>query len=242
VGLSNLAQKVLGRERVNQIARFAYLRGIVIQSPMHSLEGGRDADVLEGEYIRASSLDLVAREIRERQVPGAVAEVGVYRGEFARLINIAFPDRKLYLFDTFSGLPGELVKEDVQKEFISRAAYSQLNSKTDFSMTSVALVISRMRHKENCIVMPGLFPQSAQGCDAACFAFVSVDCDLHRPIYDSLQFFYPRLSHGGYIFVHDYNNQFFGGAKIAVRQFAEERHLSYFPLSDASGSAVFSKP
>jgi O-methyltransferase len=50
-----------------------------------------------------SSLELVAHEIYENNVIGEVAELGVYRGDFASIINALFPDRKLYLFDTFRG-------------------------------------------------------------------------------------------------------------------------------------------
>jgi len=201
---------------------------------MRSLQSTRNWAVLEGEYIRSSSLELVAREIREREVAGAVAEVGVYRGEFARLINVAFPDRKLYLFDTFSGFDNGHVEED--------ASRGRVSSVQDFSQTSIDLVLSKMRIRENCVVMPGVFPDSASSCAERRFAFVSLDCDLYRPIYEGLTYFYPRLSAGGYVFVHDYNNLSYRGAKQAVREFATEHKLAYFPLSDSSGSAVFAKP
>ncbi|HEX6559984.1 MAG TPA: TylF/MycF/NovP-related O-methyltransferase, partial [Longimicrobiales bacterium] len=38
-------------------------------------------------------------------VPGALAEVGVFRGGTARVICDAKGDRPLHLFDTFAGLP-----------------------------------------------------------------------------------------------------------------------------------------
>ena len=150
---SSMAQRMLGRDRVVKIAYSAYRHGVIIDSPMRSLESTRNWAVLEGEYIRSSSLELVAREIRERGVTGAVAELGVYRGEFARLINVAFPDRKLYLFDTFSGFDNDHVEED--------ASRGRVGSVQDFSQTSIDLVLSRMKFKENCVVVPGVFPDSA---------------------------------------------------------------------------------
>src|SRR5882757_6567355 len=39
------------------------------------------------------------------KLPGAIAEVGVYRGASARLLCEAKGDKPLYLFDTFTGLP-----------------------------------------------------------------------------------------------------------------------------------------
>lgn len=41
--------------------------------------------------LRLSHLRLLASEIRGREIPGAVAELGVYRGEFAAEINRLFP-------------------------------------------------------------------------------------------------------------------------------------------------------
>jgi O-methyltransferase len=234
---SYLAQRYLGRERVMKLVYEAYNHGVVIAAPMRSRRSTRNHAVMEGEYVRCSSLELVANEILEKEVPGAVAELGVYRGEFARLINIAFPRRKLYLFDTFSGFDNEQVREDREKENVK----TDLVQRRLFSDTSVEIVLSKMKYRENCIVFPGVFPESAIECMERSFAFVSLDCDLYRPIYEGLRYFYPKLSSGGYIFIHDYNNESYAGAKQAVRQFAEEAGVAYFPLSDACGSAVISK-
>lgn len=53
--------------------------------------------------IRLASLRLIAKEIKNRNITGAVAELGVYQGEFAAEINRIFPNRYIYLFDTFEG-------------------------------------------------------------------------------------------------------------------------------------------
>jgi len=41
--------------------------------------------------------------IREHNISGAVAEVGVFKGEFARILNLVFSSGLLYLFDTVQG-------------------------------------------------------------------------------------------------------------------------------------------
>ncbi len=61
---------------------------------------------------RVASLAAVGREIYRKNIPGAVAEAGVYQGDFAKYINIIFPDRKLYLFDSFEGFEKESVHYD----------------------------------------------------------------------------------------------------------------------------------
>lgn len=184
------------------------------------------------DYIRISSLELVAQEINEKNITGSVAELGVYKGKFARYINQFFPERKLYLFDTFKGFDEADIRSEVQQN------YSLGNQ--DFTNTSVKNVLAIMPNPERCIVREGFFPATAEGLEEE-FAFVSIDTDLFDPIYNGLVYFYPRLKQGGYIFVHDYNNDNYKGAKMAVRKFCSEYNVSYMPIPDSAGSAIITK-
>jgi O-methyltransferase len=216
------------------IQKFLLGRGIVLTEVLKYLSRTRSIDLsaYAGDYVRNSSLELVAHEIRTRRIGGSVAELGVYRGDFAKIINEVFPDRKLYLFDTFQGFHAK----DVCIE--KKEAYS--SGDQDFTKTSIDLVLRKMKYPENCTVKQGYFPDTAHDVDDI-FAFVSIDADLHKPIYDGLRFFYPRLAQGGFLFVHDYNNDEYQGAQNAVRQFCRENNIGFFPLPDACGTAVISK-
>ena len=44
--------------------------------------------------IRLATCRMLAQEIRRRDVPGAIGELGVYQGEFAEELNRLFPERK----------------------------------------------------------------------------------------------------------------------------------------------------
>jgi len=216
------------------IQRLLLSHGFVLTMTLRYMKRKREIELSKyaGDYIRNSSLELVAHEILENNVQGSVAELGVYRGDFARVINEAFPDRKLYLFDTFEGFDKQDVLVDRKQDY---SAGSQ-----DFSETSIDIVLSKMKTPGNCIIKPGYFPESAAGV-ADMFAFVSIDADLYKPVYDGLSFFYRKLSKGGYIFVHDYNNDEYKGANAAVREYCREMNIAYFPLSDACGSAIICK-
>ena len=63
---------------------------------------------------------LLAEQINEENIPGDVAELGVFKGDFAALINAAFPDRCIHLFDTFEGFDAKDVAVEV-REGLSRA-------------------------------------------------------------------------------------------------------------------------
>lgn len=109
-------------------------RGFVLNMTLRYLSRKREIDlsVCAGDYIRNSSLELVANEIYTNHIERSVAELGVYRGEFAKIINELFPDRKLYLFDTFEGFCYKDTALDKSREY-------SLGSQ-DFSDTSIEIV------------------------------------------------------------------------------------------------------
>lgn len=215
---------VLGEERItqfrSQLLELGY-RGEVMA--LGELYGSFD--------IRGATLKRIARRIEETGIDGALAELGVYRGDLAWQINKLFPERRLYLFDTFEGFHQQDIVEE-QKLGSSRAKTG------DFGDTHEEYVLSRMPFKENVTVCKGRFPETAQGLEDQ-FALVSIDVDLHAPTLAGLEYFYPRLSPGGVILLHDYNSCRFDGVKKALLDY-EQRHskLPVIPLSDLHGTAV----
>jgi O-methyltransferase len=208
--------------------RLVILRGQVV------LDMETMSNLTTRDSLRVCSLHAIAEEIYVKPVAGSVAELGVYQGDFAKRINAVFPDRNLYLFDTFQGFSEQDKKVDIGGGYSSAAE--------DFSDTSVDLVVTKMSHPEKVKIRAGYFPESVQEADKQeRFAFVSIDADLYKPIYDGLQFFYPRLNPGGYIFVHDYNNKDYPGVKAAVRKYCDEENINCFPLIDPCGTGVIAK-
>lgn len=181
---------------------------------------------------RQAALEAVSKEIYKYKVKGDVAEAGVYRGDFAKYINILFPDRKLYLIDTFEGFDSGDIAVD------KTHSYSEGNQ--DFSDTNEKIVLKKMKFPNNCIIRKGFFPASMQGVDNK-FSFVSLDMDLYEPTFAGLNWFWERLNPGGYIFVHDCRNNSYKGSKQAVIDFCGKNNIGYFVMPDAEGSAVLAK-
>ena len=187
---------------------------------------------VNSDYVRYATLGLCYEEIMLNNVTGNLAELGVYKGEFAKRLNFLFPDRKLYLFDTFQGFE----KKDVETEVAAGFSTGEQN----FSDTSVDLVLSKMVNAANCIVKKGFFPDTANGIEDR-FCFVSLDADVYEPIYAGLSFFYPRLEKGGYIFVHDFNNDGYNGVRKAVVDFCFQNRIGYVPVPDSGGTVIITK-
>ncbi|MDE3182693.1 MAG: methyltransferase [Bacteroidota bacterium] len=207
-------------------------RHIIVSSSLEYLQRKRDLNKNYFDYIRLATLELISEEIRKKKLTGSVAELGVYKGKFARYINLYFKKRKLYLFDTFEGFDERDVNTEKKEGFSSGSQ--------NFSDTSVESVLSLMPFPNNCIPVKGFFPESAANIKDE-FIFVSLDADLYEPIYEGLKFFYPLLVPGGYIFVHDFNNDNYPGARKAVEKFCAEENISFVPIPDSAGSAIICK-
>lgn len=229
LGLDKIWIAVLNREAAEEIA------GQITES-------GFSGEVMElqrfreNQDIRMSALRLIAEELKMRKVPGAVAELGVFQGAFAKEINRLLPDKKLYLFDTFYGFDERDL--DMEKRVGNRYAKAG-----DFSDTDVEAVKAQLMYPEQAVFCPGYFPESIANMenDLPRFAFVSLDPDLYEPVYEGLCIFYPLLNPGGMILIHDYNSMQFPGVKKAVQRFCEEQMVYIVPLMDLHGSAVIIK-
>lgn len=217
---------VLDEERAGQMER--RLRSLGYDGPLLRPDALRTFDA------RAATMRLLAEQIRALDIPGDAAELGVFRGDFAALLNAALPERTLHLFDTFSGFdPKDLAVE--RREGFSRAREG------DFADTAAELVAGRLPFPGRAVFHPGWFPESFQGCEDCRFAFVSVDADLYAPTAAALPLFWERLSPGGALLIHDVNSTQFSGAGKAVWEFCEARGLLPLPVCDLHGSAVLRK-
>ena len=92
--LTEVVIAVMKREAAEEIT--ADLRGLGFRNKVTGITSFRDT-----QDVRLAVLRLYAQQIREKNVPGAVAELGVFRGDFSEEINREFPDRQIFLFDTF---------------------------------------------------------------------------------------------------------------------------------------------
>jgi len=181
---------------------------------------------LSNDYVRLATLELLCRRLES--IPGAAAELGVYRGFFARCINQLLPERKLYLFDSFEGFAEDACAADA-----FQAAHRN---------TAVDQVLSIMPHPESIIVKPGFFPESLGGLEKQ-FCLVSLDVDFYQTTLDGLRYFWPRLEQGGYLLLHDWGNPKLPGVAKALADYETELgfRILAVPLCDVGGSLVLCK-
>lgn len=190
----------------------------------------------DAQDIRFAELRLIAEEIKSRDIPGAIAELGVFRGEFSAEMNRLLPEKEIYLFDTFEGFEQRDLDREAEVTGVSATWHP------DFADTSIDLVAGRLPHPENARFVRGWFPESTgQLTGDETYALVSIDPDLYEPTIRGLKYFWPRMAQDGIIMIHDYNSAQFPGAGKAVREFALENNIMVIPLADLHGSAVIIK-
>jgi O-methyltransferase len=211
----NFASKVLHTARLlgpRRFAKFA-LDTLRTANPIRPWES-------DGEFLRLADeiadrtlvdrirLYMLYQLVRQtRGLPGAVAEVGVYKGGTARfLARLLDGRRSLHLFDTFEGMPDTHPTHD----FVRRGDFA------DTSLESVRAYLSDCREVS---LYQGLFPDSAGPVADRTFSLVHVDVDIYASIHACCDFFFPRLDRGGIIVFDDYGLITCAGAKLALDEF-----------------------
>ncbi len=130
-----------------------------------------------------------------KHLPHSVAECGVYRGGSLRLLARALPDKTVWGFDTFAGMPAEMVRD------------FDAHGEGDFGDTSYEQVAAFLRDLNNVRLVPGVFPESfAQVPPDEKFCLIHLDCDQYDSYHAALDFFLPRLVEGGFIVIDDYTH------------------------------------
>ena len=94
----------------------------------------------------------------------------------------------------------------------------------------------------NVKIRPGIFPDTAVGLEQEFFALAMLDVDIYVPTVAARESFYPRLSSGGYLFVHDYDSPESDNAmQRALGGFLPGKPEKVLELPDEWGSAVLRK-
>ena len=147
-------------------------------------------------------------------VDGDIAECGTRFGKSALFMLEALDrPRHMYLFDSFEGLSDPTPGKDSLSSAFDRKSGERL-----FHNDAPEEVIARFADRDVTICRGWIPERFAEVADRK-FCLVHVDVDLYQPTYDSLAFFYPRLSPGGMIICDDYGSGNYPGARAAMDEF-----------------------
>ena len=156
-------------------------------------------------------------------VPGDLVELGCYRGDtsllLAQLLKKSSSDKKLWIYDSFEGLP-------------PKSAFDQSVAGDNFQAGELKVskreVIERFKKAglKVPVVKKGFFDQLDPFEDfPEQIAFAFLDGDLYDSISVSLKLVFPKMAENGLIVVHDYNNPELPGVTKAVDEFLQNHPM-----------------
>lgn len=188
----------------------------------------------------------------EQKMLGAIVECGVYRGGSSAFMATLSPNRKIWLLDSFRGLP-QPTREDIgARRFVNdlytgerelakllrpggdlRPIDESIGTREDAERVLFEIMgIDRDRVG----IVEGWLQDTLPNFDPGTIAFLHVDVDWYESTKLCLEHLYDNIVPGGYVGVDDYG--YWKGCRIAVKEFLKGRGRVEM---ERSGSAVYWK-
>lgn len=171
------------------------------------------------DQIREDELLVLLSELKrvlDNDIEGDVVELGCFEGTSAlfiqRVLAQLSPDKKLWLYDSFEGLPDKTSQDESAigtqfKQGELKASKAVLAK----NFVKAGLKIPEIKRAWFYELDPGDLPSQI------CFAFL--DGDFYESILDSLKLVWPKMTAGSVLIIDDYQNQALPGAAKAVDDF-----------------------
>jgi len=170
------------------------------------------------------------------KIPGDFVECGVWKGGSSMIIahtllQMGEKDRKIYLYDTFTGmteptqkdlrssdsLPAFTIWEKMQKKDYNDWAFAPLNEVREN-------MLSTGYPSQNITFIPGKVEDTVPTTIPTRIALLRLDTDWYESTYHELTHLFPLLSNRGVLLIDDYGH--FKGAREAVDQYFQEQNTS----------------
>ncbi len=174
-------------------------------------------------YPRLRALYTAVKTTMHLGIVGDIVECGTARGGSSALMALTLKkyghERKMWLFDTFGGLPPAGVHDPPEaKEWTGRC-------KGD--LEEIQALLSRLGVLDRCKFVKGIFQNTLPTTTVQKIAVLHIDADWYESVYACLENLYDKVSLGGIIQIDDYGH--WSGARKAVDEFMRLRNLK-FPL------------
>lgn len=167
-------------------------------------------------------------------VPGDLIETGVWRGGATIymkgvLATHGVADRKVYVADSFAGLPRPDATRYPQDE-------GDRHHRQHFLKVDRATVEESFRRygllDENVVFVEGFFEDSLPKIDFGDLAVLRLDGDMYGSTIQVLDLLYDRVPPGGFVIIDDYK---LAPCRAAVHDFRDRRGIADPLLDDATG-------
>lgn len=142
--------------------------------------------------------------IKTRNLTGSMAEIGVYCGATAKLLQLQFPNRPLHLYDTFHGIARSDKRYDEYRD-------------GDFGGIDRLPRVKALLGTTNVLYHPGIFPDTFNPQHGP-FSFVHSDTDTYYGTKATIEHILPLVQPGGVVIFDDYDNPKCSGVNKAIAE------------------------
>lgn len=194
---------------------------------------------------RVMALVEAVRHVVRADVPGAIAECGVWRGGSAMviahtLLDLGVTDRDLYLYDTYTHMPDPGAHDwDFRgrhaDEYMEQARTSEAFRYLPYEQV-IAVVEATGYPRERLHFVQGMVEDTIPDEAPEQLAVVRLDTDWYESTAHEMRHLYPRLASGGVLIVDDYGH--FMGSKKAVDEYFAEHGPVLLHRIDFTGRLV----
>jgi hypothetical protein len=185
---------------------------------------------------RVAALRQAVEYIVRHDIPGDIVECGVWKGGSMVVIAKTLLEqkagtRKLYLFDTFSGMTAPTdadadLRGGNAKQLLHAAEEQKANS-TVWAIAPLESVKSVMQttgyDAEKVVYVEGRVEETIPAQAPTQISLLRLDTDWYESTYHELIHLFPRLSVGGVLLIDDYGH--WQGARRAVDQYLAEKKV-----------------
>ena len=184
----------------------------------------------------------LVQKVNSKNVTGDIVECGVWNGGSAAIMasacisNQKVIARRVWLFDSFAGLPPPGPKDGAMErkhyfEGMNKGSVEQV--KRAFRKLSVPM--------DNVKICPGWFDATLATADIHRTAIFHIDADWYSSVMSVLRAMYDKVVPGGFVVLDDYG--YWDGCTQAIENFFLEKKIGGVNLERvASTGAYFQKP
>ena len=223
----------------NRMARYrAYRQGsqAFLELYFKSRELTATPDLFAKETRLYTISELIENHVFKNNVSGHFVECGCFRGHSSYVISTLLKqhgfEETFWIFDSFEGIseknPIDAAGEGARipgKHYLRAPLENLQNVLQPFPFVSI-----------NKGWIPEVFETAPVASEQ--FAFLHIDVDLYDPTKAALEYFYPRLSPGGVVFVSNYGVSHWPGSIQAVDEFVASNRPTFFLKNQVEGCVI----
>jgi O-methyltransferase len=223
--------------RVEAMARAELVSVPETEGRVEHLSTLQGTDVFEGLY-------LVENLHRALAVPGDICEFGVAQGLTSALIANELlrhaPERTLWLYDSFEGLPAPSAQDRLVDDIFGLGSIEAYAGEMSLPRRMVEENLEKVGWSRTRIV-PGFVDHTLTDLPER-VAFAYLDFDFFQPTWDVLDLLKTRMGAGSVVMVDDYGH-FSSGVQEAVDRFCKDEGWAFQPSPPWAGPfATLSPP